>query len=104
MALPTTTAAYEDCYDYFERARVSPKGIRVFFTEHKGAFRFQARMCQARVLERRDNMRLYDKTDPRWGKSTSDGFRVAVREAAEGDGWWVYIEPWLQQVDLVEEL
>lgn len=104
MALPKTTAAYEDCYEHFDRARASAKGIRVLFKSESQARHFQFRMCQARSLERKDSTRIYDKTDPRWGKTENDKFRVAVRQAAEGDSWWVYIETWNQEVETVEEL
>ena len=104
MALPQVTAAYEDCYDYFDQARASENGIRILLSGEKQARHLQFRLQQARSLERRDSTRLYDKTDPRWGKSENDKFRVSVRQAAEGDGWWVYIEAWKQEVETVENL
>lgn len=104
MALPKTTAAYEDCYEYFDRARNSKNGIRIFLKTRAQAYQLSCRLHQARVLERQDSSRVYDRTDPRWGKSENDRFRVALREAAEGDGWWVYIETWTQEVESVEEL
>lgn len=104
MALPKVTAAYEDCYDYFDQARASANGIRILLETKSQAMHLQFRLHQARSLERRDNSRIYDRSDPRFGKSENDKFRVAVREAAEGDSWWVYIEPWNQKVETVEEL
>lgn len=104
MALPTVAAAYEDCYDHYERARESERGIRIFFQKEKDARHFQFRMHQARSIERRESRQVYDKIDPRWNKSINDRYRVAVRQAAEGDGWWVYIEVWNQEIGTIEEL
>lgn len=104
MALPQVTAAYEDCYDFFDKARVSQNGIRILLPTKTQAQHLQFRLHQARSLERRDSSRIYDRSDPRFGKSENDRFRVAIREAAEGDGWWVYIEPWGQKVETVENL
>jgi hypothetical protein len=105
MALPATTAAYEDCYDYYERARGAPNGIRVLLADRAQAQHLQFRMHQARALERRDSMRIYDKVDPRWGKSENDHFKVSLVPPADGDtGYWVYIQPWGQQIEAVEEL
>lgn len=104
MALPKVTAAYEDCYEYFDQAQASANGIRILLDKETKAKHLQFRLQQARSLERDDNKRLYDRTDPRWGKSIHDKFRVAVREAAEKDGWWVYIEPWSTDAVTVEEL
>lgn len=105
MALPTTTAAYEDCYDHYERARVSANGIRILLPDRAQAQHLQFRMHNARALERRDSMRIYDKSDPRWGKSENDHFKVSLVPCADGEtGYWVYVEPWNQKVDAVEEL
>ena len=105
MSLPNTTAAYEDCFDHYERARHSPNGIRVLLPDLGQARHLQFRMHQARVLERRDSMRIYGKTDPRWGKSENDHLRVSLVAPADGEsGHWVYIEPWGQKPEAVEEL
>ena len=105
MALPQTTAAYEDCYEHYDRARESPKGIRILMPDRSAAQHLQFRMHQARSLERRDACRLYDKTDHRWGKSVNDPYRVSLRAPAPGeDGYWVYIEPWGQATEAIEEL
>lgn len=105
MALPEATAAYEDCYEYYERAQSSTKGIRIATPTRESAFHLRARLNMARALERRDSMRTYDRTDPRYGKSVNDKYRVTMLPAAEGEtGWWVYIEEWRADFGEVEEL
>ena len=42
-------AAYEDCYEIYERAANDPKGVRVFAGDEKAAGILQMRMNQARV-------------------------------------------------------
>jgi len=95
VALPEQPSAYEDCYDYYERAKASPKGIRVLFDNERDAGMFRMRMNMARVIQRREAMRIYARTDPAYGKSEFDSLKCAVRPTAELDGrFWVYIEPW----------
>src|SRR4051812_46568412 len=110
MALSESMAAYEDCYEYFERARNAIKGIRVEITEgdspaerEKRAGLMRMRMNQARVLQRRESMRLYKREDPRYGKSEYDKYRVTCREDTEGN-WWIYIEVWNMAVGAIESL
>ncbi len=107
MALSESIAAYEDCYDTYERAMKAPKGIRVLFDNKKAASYFRIRMNQARVLQRREAMRQYERTDPRYGKSEFDKFRIKIVEAAEATGeWWVYVDPFGQaeEIQTIEEL
>lgn len=107
MALSESIAAYEDCYDTYERAMKAPKGIRVLFDNKKAASYFRIRMNQARVLQRRESMRMYPREDPRYGKSEYDKFRIKLVEAAEGTGeWWVYVDPFGQKEEImdIEEL
>ena len=66
MALTDSIAAYEDCFQAFERAAKSKKGIRILFEDKKTANYFRLRMNYARVLQRREAVRMYDRTDPRW--------------------------------------
>jgi len=107
LALSESIAAYEDCFDAFDRATRSTKGIRVLFDNKKAAGYFRIRLNQARVLSRREAMRQYERTDPRYGKSEFDKFRVKLVEAAEDTGeWWVYIDPFGQkeEIQTIEEL
>ena len=105
MALSESMAAYEDCYDYFERARASTNGIRVLVGSRSEAYILRMRINHARVLQRREASRIYERNDPRWGKSENDRLRVKILETAEEDGkFWVYIEPWRQDIESIEEL
>jgi hypothetical protein len=78
MALTDSIAAYEDCFQAFERAAKSKKGIRILFEDKKTANYFRLRMNYARVLQRREAVRMYDRTDPRFGKSEFDKFRLKM--------------------------
>ena len=104
MALSEATAAYSDCYDLFEKAQNDGKGVRIHLPNRPEAHMLRMRLNQARVLERRESMRIYDRIDPRYGKSENDRFRVTIREAAEGDGYWVYIEEWAADFIVIEGL
>lgn len=93
MALTEAIAAYTDCFEIYEAAHKSPKGVRVHIGDQKAAGIMRMRMNQARVLERKESKRLYDRTDPRYGKSENDKFRNRMLEDTEGE-WWLYVEPW----------
>ena len=93
MALSESMAAYIDCYEIYDAARDNPKGVRVLIGEYNQAGIMRMRMNQARVLERKEAKRLYDRTDPKYGKSENDKFRNKILEDTEGN-WWLYVEPW----------
>lgn len=104
MALPNQIAAYEDCFDIFDKALADDKGVRVSFEDHGQARYFQLRMCNARALQRAESTRLYDRTDIRWNKSIYDGL-VVRNPAPDPDGvWWVYIERHGAQITGVESI
>lgn len=104
MALPDTIAAYSDCLEHFERAQESPRGIRIFNSTERSAIYLRNRLNQARSIERRESRKLYPFDHPSHGKSLNDRFVIRIMESAEGDGHWVYIEPWSQTVGEIEEL
>ena len=103
MALTDSIAAYDDCFQAFGRAAKSKKGIRILFEDKKTANYFRLRMNYARVLQRREAVRMYERTDPRFGKSEFDKFRLKIVEAAEQTGeWWVYIDPFGMEREIME--
>lgn len=106
MSLPTALAAYEDCIDTFDRAVSSSKGVRNLFDNHSKAMYFRMRMSQARVLMRAEAKRMYDESDPRYGKSVYDGYVCTIKPAAEPDTgkFWVYIEPNSSSILATEEI
>jgi len=105
MALSDCVAAYGDCYGHYDRAQSSPNGIRILLNSHKEAMHFRFRLYQARKLERVQTMRTYTRSDPQYGKSVNDRFRITIQPTAEDDEkYWVYIQPWDQEVEDVEEL
>jgi len=105
MALSDAMAAYDDCYEYFDRAIAAEKGIRILVADESAAYHLRLRINKARVLQREESRRIYPPTDPRYGKSENDRFRITMHPTAEGDGgYWVYIEPWAQTISEIEEL
>lgn len=93
MPLSTSRAAYQDCYDIYDRALADPKGIRVLCTTHSKAQNLRHRMNYARQLQRRESQEIYNVGDPQFGISPYDSFRNAIRDDSEGN-WWVYVEPY----------
>ncbi len=105
MALPLAPAAYTDCYDHFERAQRSERGIRILSDSYEAAFHLRSRMNQARVIERRESARIYPRADPKHAKSENDCFKLTLVKTAEDDGkWWIYVQRWDQTEVEIEEL
>lgn len=90
MSLPNRIAAYDDCFEVYEKALAS--GVRVAFKTYGEAKIYVMRMHQARALLADESRRMYPKEDPRWGKTDFD--RLMVRHPVEDTegSWWVYIE------------
>lgn len=109
MALTDAIAAYDDCEKLFDRAIANPKGIRACLglgePGKKAAHYLRMRLNHYRQLQRRESMKIYDRTDPRYGKSLYDRFFVRLAEDDAGE-WWVYIDPAGQEslIVAVEEL
>lgn len=92
MSLPEQLAAYNDCFDVFDKAMADPTGIRCVFDKYERAKFFQLRMNQARSLMRKESTRLYPQNDPRHNKSEYDSLVVRNPVEDEAHEWWVYIE------------
>lgn len=103
MALSNQIAAYDDCFDVFERALADSIGARVEFETKTQASLFQMRMCHARMLQREENKRLYDRGHLSWGKSIYDKLVVRLKQGQE-DNWWVYVERQGQDIKTIESL
>lgn len=101
MTISNSVLAYDDCYDLFEQALTSDKGIRIEFDEVGKARQHVMRMHQARQLTRNQNTKIYSKDHPMFGKSEYDQLRCSCREVDEV--WYVYIEK-VQTPNKVEEL
>jgi hypothetical protein len=104
MALSDSISAYDDCFELFERAETDGKGARTLLATWSEAHMLRMRMNQARVLERRQSARAFEKTDPRHGKSAFDKWKVTIRESAEKEGYWLYVELWTVNQITVEGL
>jgi hypothetical protein len=60
-------------------------------------------MQMARRLARDESRRMYDRTEPQWGKSEFDDLVLLLRQDEDG-GWWVYIERYGQEIGEIESL
>lgn len=106
MTIPTNRMSYTDVYERFEKATEDPKGIRIPFDTEAEAKHYQMRMHNARAVDRRENMKLYNKGDPLYGQSVYDTLQVRVREGEDGT-WFVYVEPkdkFVGEVEMLSEV
>ena len=104
MALTDAIAAYEDCERLFDQAINKPKGIRVCLgagdEAKKAAHYLRMRMNHFRQLQRKEAMKVYDRTDPRYGKSEYDKLYVRLAEDEAGE-FWLYIDPAGQEAQIL---
>jgi len=91
MSSPISRAAYQDCFDFFDRAVESRNGIRFQVPNESVAINQRMRLHMARKIARDESERLYSPDHPSHGISPYDTHQVLIR--SDGEAWWVYIEP-----------
>lgn len=91
MTASASRLAYTDIYAAMDKAKADKKGIRIRFADKATAQTFQARVHQARKIDRVDNTAIYEPDDPLYGKSVYDTLITRLRQDTEGR-WWVYLE------------
>jgi len=71
MPLPLDKAHYADCYEIFDRAMASTRGVQRKFQDKESANIFRQRLHKARALDRELSRRVYQATTdhPLWGSS-----------------------------------
>lgn len=92
MTVSTSKAAYEDCYDIFDRALASANGIRVEANDKGSAHHLCTRLNYSRILSRKESREIHEFGTPGFGISAYDNL-VIRQPKFEDDRWWVYIEP-----------
>ena len=102
MPLSPQIAAYNDCFDLFEKALDDKVGARALFESWSAAFVFRNRMNYFRKLQRDQNKRVYERNDPQWNTSEFDCLIVRIKESV--DGWWVYVERNGGEIQVIESL
>ena len=90
MTLPNALLAYSDCLEVFDRALADEKGIRVPMSDQQAARRFQARLHQARTLDRDKNRQTYEPGMKMYGASVYD--ELVVRIVRSSGKHYVYVE------------
>jgi len=110
MSPPKSRLAYTDCFETFERALASAKGIRLPFNTYAEAKSFQLRMNAARAVDRHENAMVYPKGDVMHGQSNFDILTVRIvgpiedPMAPSGETTFVYIEPREKGTPEIEDL
>lgn len=82
--------AYDDCYELFDKALETDKGIRVRMRDEGEAWDYRLRLYCARTVDRKDNRIERKKDDPLYSRSVYDPLVVRVR--TEKGETWLYIE------------
>ena len=102
MSMSNTRLSYDDCFELWDKAKEA-KGIRIKYASLEEAERTRARLHYARIIDRKDNEKMYTPNEPLHGRSVYDPFMIQIRQDTE-DFYWVYIKPVSSDVLEIEEL
>lgn len=102
MTLPSSLLSYSAQLEFMDLAMDSPTGKRMFFRDEKKAERFKMKCNYARVLHRREGMRIHDPDNVMWGKSEYDVLVFTNRVSP--DGFWVYAQREIFNPEAVEDI
>lgn len=93
MGMSNSRLAFSDCYDLMEKAIADPKGIRIKFLSRDDAWHYRLRLHNARQIDRKDNLEIYEEGHTMHGKSPYDVLIMRIEEATNGAvGWWLKLE------------
>jgi hypothetical protein len=102
---------FVDAKELLERALASPRGIKIKCTTHGEAIRLAHRLNKARVVDRKNNSRIYEFGHPMYNQSDFDRLIVSVPKWVDENGVeqksqaiWVKIEPRSAQSYHIEEI
>lgn len=84
MVTSTSRLAYDDCFALMDQALEDDKGIRIRFVDQGSAMSLRLRIHAARVIDRNDNIEIYEADHPLHGKSVYDRLKASIR-AIDGD-------------------
>lgn len=78
MPLAKNLSAYEDLRRHFDRALISPKGIRITVASSGAAVSLRSRFYMLRKLEREASIDLYPPGDERRGASPYENIAIST--------------------------
>ncbi len=81
MAYNTSITSYPDIRAALDKALESAKGVRLRFPDAKAAMTFRGRVHSMRWLDRKENCKIYQETDPMYGRSVYDPLMVKKVDA-----------------------
>jgi hypothetical protein len=87
MALPKNMSAYQDCFDFFDRALGSDRGVQRIFDTQEQALHFRNRLNYARRIMREMNRDTLEPGDPMYNRCEYDHFVVKTQKDHARDKW-----------------
>lgn len=73
---PSTLLAYSDVREVLDRALTTDRGIRIKLDSHTTANNFKQRCNKLRVMDREQNMSIYEKDHQLYGVSVYDELTI----------------------------
>jgi hypothetical protein len=80
VAYNTSITSYVDIRAALDKALESQKGVRLRFPDAKAAMTFKGRVHSLRFLDRKENKKIYNETDPMYGRSVYDPLMVKTED------------------------
>jgi hypothetical protein len=100
MGTSSSIVAYEDCYDFLDRALEAEHGVGTRMANDGDANQFRVRLHNARTLARSQSKEIYQPDHPQYGTSVYDKLVVSLRKV-NGE-WWVYVTTRKAPIEIVE--
>src|SRR5579863_4492681 len=92
MPPSSSPLAHKDIENAMSRAISNGIGVRIFCPGGLGdAKHLQQRAYRCRIIDRKENQRIYSEDHPMYGRSTYDSLVITARQA-EDETWFLYIE------------
>jgi hypothetical protein len=103
MSLSTSRLAYTACYEAYDRAMASDRGIRLHFPNFSAANYYRMRCHMARKIDRRENKAIHpDPQHPLHGTSQYDALQLTI-ERVDGE-FYLYFRKQVYLPSAIEDL
>lgn len=91
MPMSKSIFSYADVRSIMDRALASEKGVRIKCDSLGHAFNLRQRFYSYRLMDRQENAKTYEPSDPLYNRSVYD--KIIVSPEGDGDGnYWLRLE------------
>lgn len=80
MPLSDSLLSYDDIRATLDHALTAPNGLKITLATHGKAVHFRHRLYKFRILDRKNNKKIYPEGDPSHGTSPYDNLVATVED------------------------